>query len=99
MSSHKKANARTGMYEYLINAFNAQDTIYEWEANDCSSSSRAAFPNYGDYANVPQFAIREVTEMDWDGNETTNTADACYVTSERTDFIVWEKNAFRNCVL
>jgi len=57
MTGHPVANARTRIYEALMNDFEAadgswtaMDTVYDWEANGCESSARTPFPDYGDYS-------------------------------------------------
>lgn len=106
MAGEPTAAARTEIYEMLMNDIEALDgswtaieTIYEWEANDCTGSARAAFPSWGDYAAIPQFAKNAVDTIDWDGSYDVATSETCYVVDERTEFIVWEKDAFRNCIL
>lgn len=64
----------------LDGSWAAIDTIHSWEANDCAASARDDFPNWGDYANIPQFSINEVTTIDWDGVTETSTSSTCYVT-------------------
>lgn len=102
MAGHPKANNRKDIYEDILTELDAWETVYDWEANGCEASSRVAFPNYGDYSAIPQFATSEVTVIDW----TTSTTDteiahggmSCYVVDEMTDYIVWKKDAFRQCI-
>lgn len=96
MSSHPMANMRTGIYEFLISEFNAEDgswaaadTIYDWEANGCEGSSLAAFPDYGEYATIPQFATYTAEFEDFDGSTSTGISDTCWIVNYRTDYIVW----------
>lgn len=106
MAGHPVAAARTEIYEMLIDVIEAldgswaaADTIYDWEASDCAQSSREAFPSWGDYAAIPQFATPSVMAIDWSDSVTALDAATCYVVDERTEFIVWEKDAFRSCIL
>lgn len=106
MAGHPIAAARTEIYEMLIadiealdGSWAAIDTVYDWESSDCAQASRAEFPSWGDYAAIPQFASPSVTSVDWDGNTFTLDAQTCFVVDERTEFIVWEKDAFRSCIL
>lgn len=63
--------------------------------------ARADFPDSGDYSSIPQFATPVVSMADWTtGGDPADTAsDTCFVVRERTDYIVWEKNAFRQCMI
>jgi len=85
----------------------AKDTIFSFEKSSCEESARKEFPATGDYSSFPQFAIASVTTEDWnnctdgvcqDKNAATDSA-TCFVVDQRTDYIVWEKDAFRNCLL
>lgn len=107
MSGHPVADARTEIYEALIDdleaadgSWEASETVYDFESNDCTRSAREEFPNYGAYASIPQFATYEVSLMDWDWAATgdVETAETCFVVNERTDYIVWMKDSFRNCI-
>lgn len=93
---------RTEIYEYLMSVFMAADgswlatdTIYDWEASGCEASAREDFPYWGDYSAIPQFATTGVTTASGDINPTAT----CYVAEERTPYIVWQKDAFRSCIL
>lgn len=102
IKGHPKANARTAIYEYLMNMFGATEAILEWEANDCASSSRAAFPTGGDYTNVPQFAtykVRVIGDIEDSSSAVETRSESCYIISQRSDYIVWEKDSFRQCVI
>lgn len=74
MAAHPIANERTAIFEGIMESLEAEDgswtameTIFSWEANDCASSSRDAFPNWGDYGSIPQFAKHTVDTYDWSG--------------------------------
>ena len=98
MSRHPTANARTSIYDDLMASFEAEDgswtaaeTIYSWEDSGCEAVAREAFPATGDYSAIPQFAIGEVN---------ASTADSgCFVTTQTTEYIIWKKNAFRDCTI
>merc|ERR1712167_474364 len=81
----------------------AQDTIFSFESSDCANMARADFPTDGDYSAFPQFATNKVNMADWDnensGDPVETVSSTCYVVRERTDYIVWQKNAFRQCLL
>lgn len=47
---------------------------------------------------MPQFATYEALFSDFDGAQAAGTADTCWIVNYRTDYIVWKKNAFRDCV-
>lgn len=99
MAGHPIANLRTEIYESLIAEFagddwTAAETVASFESNDCVYSYRTAFPDYGEYADVPLFATREITNT----SDETETSDSCFVVDQRTEYIIWEKNAFRQCV-
>jgi len=79
--------------------WSAEETIMDWEASDCESVSRTEFPTTGDYSTIPQFATASVTTIDWDGTTGSEISDTCYITEQRTPYLVWMKDAFRNCVL
>lgn len=111
MAGHPVANARTEIYEGIIavideeNAaagieWTASETIYSWEANDCAGSARDPFPSWGDYSSIPQFVKYEVDVYDWTGTATdTESMDSrCWVVDEMTDYIVWQRNSYRQCV-
>lgn len=96
MSQHPVANTRTEIYEDLIasiaaedGSWTAADTIYDWEDSGCESVARESFP-YGDYAQMPQFAVATVNGAQSD--------QGCFVTTDTTDYIIWKKDAFRDCV-
>jgi len=107
MAGHPIARLRTEIYEGLIADFEAKDgswkasdTVFDWESNDCASSARAEFPYWGDYSSFAQFATPAANIMDWDtGSAELVHSDTCFVVEERTEFIVWQKDAFRNCIL
>jgi len=80
-------------------SWSAMDTVYDWESNDCVSSAREPFPDYGDYSAIPQFASATIDVYDWDGTSVgPEEAELCFVVDFRTDYIVWQKDAFRNCI-
>lgn len=85
-------------------AWKAKDAIFNFEKSHCEDSARKPFPATGDYSSFPQFAKPSVTAEDWSANAQPNatvtfTSTTCYVVEERTEFIVWQKDAFRNCML
>lgn len=94
MSGHPRANARTEIYENLMAGFSgdgwtAMDTVFDWESSDCASAAREDFPTWGDY-NFPMFAQHTI-----DAYETPT----CFVVSDRTDYILWAKDGFRDCIM
>lgn len=102
-ANHPVAALRTQIYEGLLADINAADgswaaadTVHQWEANDCASAALADFPDWGEYSNVPQFAATSVITPDLTEHVAPYT---CYVVNHRTDFIVWEKDAFRECIM
>lgn len=112
MAGHPIAKARTDIYNGIIDllegaddgkgkAWKARDTIFTFESSDCANMARADFPDSGDYSSIPQFATPVVSMADWTtgGDPADTPSDTCFVVRERTDYIVWEKNAFRQCML
>jgi chitinase len=103
MSQHPVANARTEIYDDLMasieavdGSWAAADTIYSWEESGCAAVARAEFPADGDYSVMPQFAT-PAYPVDM-GSDLTASA-GCFVTDEVTDYIIWQKDAFRNCAI
>jgi len=49
---------------------------------------------------MPQFATPMVMTIDWDGNTEEYGPEnyTCYVVDQRTEYIVWAKDAFRSCI-
>jgi len=110
MAAHPIANYRTEIFNEILTvvsaadgSWTAWDTVYSWEANDCAGSARDEFPWWGDYGYIPQFAMYEVSTVDWEGadagTETAMDGLGCFVVDQRTPYIVWDKDAFRNCAL
>lgn len=113
MAKAPEAMVRKSVYEELIAEFKsstfkadevtptwtAAETIYTWESNDCAESSRAKFPNHSDYDSFTQFLTPYATTIDWDDNIVTMESDTCFLTDERTDYIVMRPDAMRRCVI
>lgn len=95
MASHPVAALRTGIYESLIEMFEAERTIKDWESNDCAGAAREDFPNYGDWSYFPQFADFNLAFEDG----STEVSSSCAVVPYRTPYIVWKMDAFRDCVI
>lgn len=77
----------------------AAKTVLPSEASDCENVTKGPFPSDGDYSDFPQFATPEVKGVeDW-GKGTDLKSSSCFVIKERTDFIVWQKDAFQKCIL
>lgn len=112
MAGHPVANARQDIFEGIvavIDATNEQegtndwfvaDAIYDWEENGCASSAREEFPWWGDYSSIPQFVTFSVAVVDWDGVSTgfESYDTRCWIVDEMTDYIVWKRDAYRQCV-
>lgn len=103
MANHPIAQLRTEIYESLIEMMQVGHTIHDWESNDCIGMDRMSFPDYGDYSNMPQFAIGQITAAQDDSMAGVYAGDtmysnSCFVTTQRTQYIIWKKNAFRDCV-
>lgn len=107
LAGHPEAKARTEMYQWLIDniegfdgTWKATDTIMDWEANDCAGAAKAAFPTDGDYSDMVQFMTGKVMATSWEegASEEELVSDTCYIVEEMTDYIVWQKDAFRNCI-
>jgi len=111
MKTHPVANARKDIYEGIIELlegtdngkeWKAKDAIFKFEKNHCEEMARKPFPATGDYSSFPQFATPAVTTDNWDdenGQDKSKESKTCYVVDQRTDYIVWQKDAFRNCLL
>jgi len=110
ISKHPVANSRKSIYEGLIGILNADDgswtaaeTIYSWEDNGCEEVKRQAFPNDQDYAVLPQFAQTHYTDLVWNpysytyDEEPAYVDNGCFVVDYETDYIIWQKNAFKEC--
>jgi len=102
ISKHPFANSRKSIYEGLIALLNADDgswtaadTIYSWEDNGCETVKRMAFPNDQDYAVLPQFAA--ISYLGDDGFTVNYANDGCYVVDHETDYIIWQKDAWKKC--
>jgi len=89
-------------------AWTAKEAILGFESSNCIEMARKPFPATGDYSSFPQFAVPSVTTEDWAANEVDNVApmknaptvsSTCYVVDNRSDYIVWKKDAFRDCLV
>lgn len=84
-------------------AWEASKTILRGEASDCENVKKGPFPANGDYSDFPQFATPLIKDAeDWvkGGDAKADLkSSSCFVIKERTDFIVWQKDAFQKCIL